>query len=417
MDILLVTVMVPRPRAPSATPPMLHAVVDALRARHRITLVTLAGDEPDEREALEALRAVGVAVMAAHRPATTRFRASLRRGRLGATWLRGGWPKRSLWFHEPAVQELIDRTVAARRFDLVQAEDITAGLYRFPAALPTVLTDHEVHRPRRLNWHAYRRRNPIAGIITELDWQRWPAHQRAVWRRFDRVQVFSQRDAEALAEVAPDVVPRVRINAFPIVLPPRAAIEDEIPGSLLFIGNFTHAPNVDAAMWLVREIMPAIRREYPGVRLTLLGSDPRGIAARLAGGDVAAVGFVPGIEALLDRAAVAIAPIRIGGGQRMKVLHSMAAGKATVTTRRGAAGLDVDLADPPLSIADDAEGLARATVALLRSPATRHELGRRARAAVQTRNTPAAYAARADSIYRELLAAAPGSHHATSARR
>jgi hypothetical protein len=101
----------------------------------------------------------------------------------------------------------------------------------------------------------------------EADWQRWRKYQLSVWRRSDRIQVFTPRDAEAVAALAPDLAERVRVNPFGVELP--APLDDRLeePGHVLFVGNFTHPPNVDAALWLGTEIMPALRTCYPGVRL------------------------------------------------------------------------------------------------------------------------------------------------------
>ena len=65
MQILLVTPMPPRPRAPGAIPVLLHAQLAALTPRHQVTLVTVAGPDPDEWQAIEDLRARGYEVHAA----------------------------------------------------------------------------------------------------------------------------------------------------------------------------------------------------------------------------------------------------------------------------------------------------------------------------------------------------------------
>jgi glycosyltransferase involved in cell wall biosynthesis len=86
----------------------------------------------------------------------------------------------------------------------------------------------------------------------------------------------------------------------------------------------------------------------------------------------------------------------------MKVLQSMALGKAAVTTPRGAEGLTAEGRQPPLAIAEDAEGFARAAAALLASEEARRALGRRARAFVAEHHSPLAYVKRLEAIYAEL---------------
>jgi polysaccharide biosynthesis protein PslH len=88
---------------------------------------------------------------------------------------------------------------------------------------------------------------------------------------------------------------------------------------------------------------------------------------------------------------------------RMKVLHSMAAGKAVVTTSRGAEGLNTLGSDCPLKIADDAGAFAQATVALLQNTSERRELGAAARSFVAEHFSPQAYAQRVEMTYAQML--------------
>ena len=110
---------------------------------------------------------------------------------------------------------------------------------------------------------------------------------------------------------------------------------------LLFVGNFVHAPNTDAAQFLVREIMPALRESLPGVKLLVVGDNvPEEIAA-YASADVRVLGFVPDIEPLFASARVMVAPVRFGAGVKGKIGESLAHGLPVVTTVVGAEGLGI----------------------------------------------------------------------------
>jgi glycosyltransferase involved in cell wall biosynthesis len=111
---------------------------------------------------------------------------------------------------------------------------------------------------------------------------------------------------------------------------------------------------------------------------------------------------VPEVEPWLEQAAVVLAPVRIGGGMRTKVLQGMAMGKAVVTTPLGAEGLSTVDGQPPLAIAQDAASLARVTAALLASARERRVLGARARAFVAKHFSAEAYVRRLEAIYAEL---------------
>jgi glycosyltransferase involved in cell wall biosynthesis len=112
---------------------------------------------------------------------------------------------------------------------------------------------------------------------------------------------------------------------------------------------------------------------------------------------------VPELRSYLEAAAVVVAPVRTGGGMRMKVLHALAAGKAVVTTTLGAAGLLVGR-EPALVVADETEAVATAVADLLADPVRRHTLGAEGRALVAEHHSPGAYARRLTAVYGEVLA-------------
>ena len=406
MRVLLLTPMPPSPRGLSATPVLLHALLRALRARHDVTLVTVAGPHPQDIEAAHSLRESGLDLHAVPRMEATRTDRAGRWIHHTARWAFGSLPARTIWFHRPEVQETLDRLAALRRFDLVHVEDNAMGVYRLPRGVPSLFTEHEVRTPRDVRWTEWLREpdGPYRGLLDEIDWHRWERYQRTVWRRFDLVQALTERDARTMRQLAPELASRVRVNPFAVEIPAATDPALEEDDTIVFTGGFLHAPNVDAARWLVGEIMPRLRAMRPGVRLRIVGADPRGALRGLAAADVEITGWVPSLATELARAAVVVAPLRVGGGQRMKVFEALAAGKAVVTTARGAEGLHVAEGEPaPLVLAESADALASATAALLRDRAHRRALGARARELMIARHGPDAYGARIDETYATLV--------------
>jgi polysaccharide biosynthesis protein PslH len=277
--------------------------------------------------------------------------------------------------------------------------------YDLGTRAPKLMVEIEARAPRAIDWTGWLRGNWYRGIMDEVDWHRWPRHQRRVWREFDRIELFTRRDAETVTRLAPELAPRLHVNPFGIELPIAADPSLEEEGTIAFVGTYTHAPNVDAARWLALEVMPHLRARSSDARLELYGSDPRGALADLARADVRVHGWVPSIEPALARAAVIAAPVRVGGGQRMKVLQAMAMAKAIVTTPRGADGIVCDDDAPPLAIADSAESVAARIAELLADPARRHALGARARATAEAHHDARAYGARLEAAYAEMLGA------------
>ncbi|MGN6202712.1 MAG: glycosyltransferase family 4 protein, partial [Solirubrobacterales bacterium] len=279
---------------------------------------------------------------------------------------------------------------------------------RYPAGLPSVFTHHEVLRPRPFTPPPVSPGGWPGWAFGEIDWRRWAGFQRRAWNRFDLVEVFSRRDAETLAELAPEVGPRVRVDPFGLELPPAADPERVVAGTVLFVGHFAHAPNRDAAHWLAGEIMPAVRARFPTARLRIVGTAPPPEITGLAGPGVEVIADAPSVLPHLEEAAVVLAPVRTGGGMRMKVLQAMAAGKAVVTTPRGREGYDCFDEEPPLAIAADEGEIAATTATLLADDEGRRDLGGRARGFAERHLGPDPWARRMTAVYEEAVAIRAG---------
>jgi glycosyltransferase involved in cell wall biosynthesis len=404
MRILLLAPMLPRRDGPGAIPVLLHAELEALKQHHHVTLVTAIGDEPGEEEAAAALRAAGVEVCLADRrrppPGLRRWQG---RWRLASTWALRGWPWRTVWFAAPAVQRVLDELVATESFDLIAVEDSSMAMYRLPRGIPAVFTEHEVRRPRATAWRPGREQGVARWLFEELDWRRWRRFQPAAWRRYQRVQVFTARDADAIRKLAPEVADRVRVNPFGLIMPPVSDQGREVPGMILFVGNFTHAPNRDAAIWLAREILPLVKLRRNDARLRIVGTAPTAEIHRLASADVKVIADAPSVQPYLEAAAVFAAPLRIGGGMRMKVLQALASGKAVVTTTRGTDGFAEEHRPLPLLVADDAQSMANAIADLLEDDARRARLGRSAREFAEAHHSPSVWRTRLEQMYHETV--------------
>jgi polysaccharide biosynthesis protein PslH len=401
MKVLLVVPVPPQADGGGAIPVLLHAELVGLRRLHEVTLVTALGDEPGEEEAVRRLREEGEVHVVDRRRPPPGARRRRRQLRMAAAWARGRWPWRTVWYADPGFQRIIDRLAAEREFDVVAVEDSAMSVFRYPAGVPTVYTHTEVLRPRPVRWRPGPPRSWPGWAFGELDWRRWERFQADTWRSFDRVQVFSQRDAETVAEMTPDVADRVRVDPFGLVMPDRLDPEREAPGTILFVGAFHHPPNRDAAIWLAREILPAILARVPGARLQIVGSGPPPEVLALAGPRVEVVADAPSVLPYTEEAAVVMAPVRTGGGMRMKVLQALAAGKAVVTTPRGTEGYTGFGEEPPLAVGDSGEEIAAATAALLEDEVARRRLGERARDFAERHYSPEAWARRKTAVFEE----------------
>lgn len=404
MRILLVTSMVPDAEGIGAMPKLFAAQLRGLRERHEVTLVSTFGEDRGQAEAAQRLLASSLdAHIVDRRRSSSALRRTQVRAELARTWVTKGWPWRVVC-GAGGVQPLIDRLVAERDFDLVAVEDNPVAVLRFPPGVPTVLTEHEAVRAPASEWRAARFSERPSRALRSFDWRRWDDFLPSVWRRFDLVQVYCEGDADAIRGRAPELADRVRVNPYGMVLPPALDPAREQPGTILFSGTFAHLPNRDAARWLASEIMPAVRARHPEARLRLVGSAPPREVLELAGPGIEVIADAPSMEPHLEAAAVVLAPVRSGGGMRMKVLEALARQKAVVTTSLGAEGFTGFEADPPFLVADESEKIAAATADLLGEDERRRELARRARGFAERHHSPEAWAARLEAVYEEARA-------------
>jgi glycosyltransferase involved in cell wall biosynthesis len=203
--------------------------------------------------------------------------------------------------------------------------------------------------------------------ITEGRRQRWlverdtdKARRMEAWavRAYDLVVVPSPEDAAALGGRAVVVPNGVDVDAFvPSPLP--AAPE------IVMTGTFSYNPNVDGALWFCREVLPKIREVVPAAYVHLVGRAPLPEVEELVDGRTVRGTFdVPSVATHLDTARVAVVPIRIGSGTRLKALEAMAAQRPVVGTAIGLEGLGIESGRHAL-VANDADEMAAAVVELL----------------------------------------------------
>ena len=183
--------------------------------------------------------------------------------------------------------------------------------------------------------------------------------------RFDAYFTVSQRDAASLPGLASAVLPNIPYA------PPAQPLPATDSATLLFVGSLWYAPNKEGIERFLARSWPRIRAARPDARLHLVGAAPESVRRgweRHTG--VCAPGFVDDLEAAYRDAAFTIAPIRSGGGTNIKILESLAYGRACVTTPHCAAAFEAELAGAGLGVADDDDTFAQRCLDWLGDPQT-----------------------------------------------
>jgi glycosyltransferase involved in cell wall biosynthesis len=140
-------------------------------------------------------------------------------------------------------------------------------------------------------------------------------------------------------------------------------------------------PNEDAMTYFCHDVLPLIREQEPRVSLSIVGRAPTPAVRALASDSIEVTGTVDDVRPFMDKAAVYVVPLRIGGGTRLKIFEAMSMGKAVVSTTVGAEGLPV-VDGRDAIIADEPRAFATAVLSLLRDAKRRHAIERAARSLV-----------------------------------
>jgi polysaccharide biosynthesis protein PslH len=380
MNVLMVLLHVPAPTIGVST--RNYHLLRALAREHSVSLIVLA-DEQTATNRADAARLAGLVRsvrLIAPPVASKRLKQLLH--------LVQRQSHRVMAATFPAVQEALDELFSREWFDVVLFESTLPAGYQLPSGVRVIVDQHNIEYellrrtardepvgPRKFyNWLESRRLEPI-----EL--QRCAAA--------DAVLVTSERERQVLLHRLPHSLIGVVPNGVDLDFFSRAAAPQTSPVAqpeasetpqIIFTGAMNYFPNVDAVVAFGESCWPRIREQVPNATWAIMGKDPLPAVQRLAElHGVTVVGSVSDVRPYLARATVAIAPLLVGGGTRLKILEAFAMGLPVVATSLGCEGLAF-VPGGHLLVADTPEDLAEAIVRCLRDPQLRARLAAAGRA-------------------------------------
>ncbi len=310
---------------------------------------------------------------------------------------------------EFASQELewvIQRTIYNEQIDVFQVEYTNMGQYGLGfQRIAVCLFEHDIYFQSIAR--VLPSRPPLKRLAATVEYLRALRYELRLLPQMDRIQTCTRENRDYLLGFLPELAPRMDPHL-------RAGIEtaryrftpnSREPRTMLFLGSFRHAPNAAALNWFLRHVMPLVAARDPEARLVVIGSDPPPAhTLPTFDGRVEILGFVPDIQAALQRYAVFICPILGGSGLRVKLLEAFASGIPAVSTRVGAEGFG-DTDGQYCRLADSPEQFAQAVLDLFTEPDQAAAMAHRARTLVETERDIPKMTAALDLSYREALSA------------
>jgi glycosyltransferase involved in cell wall biosynthesis len=228
-------------------------------------------------------------------------------------------------------------------------------------------------------------KDEISACFQRAEAAKYAQLEKSILPRFDQVYLANPDDRRLLAGCSGGARVVCVPNCVQVPFPPRRRYKQGPPFTLLFIGTMNYFPNCDAALFFCRKILPRLRASVgDSLRVVIAGASPTpDVQALAALPGVRVTGRVADVADLYAEADVAIAPLRAGGGTRIKILEAFAQRCPVVSTSLGADGI-LARHGTHFLIADTPADFACAILDLIRNPNTAAALAERAFERVRT---------------------------------
>lgn len=239
-------------------------------------------------------------------------------------------PFQILIYQSKAFQKEIDLLIKFENFDVAYVHLSRMAEFLRKVNIPKII-DFQDSFEDNMRERYLKEKNPILKMVSLMESKRMQLYEKRVSQDYSLVTVISQRD----------IKPEIK-NMF--VVPNgtqdlRSLQErDKEANGLLFMGNMTYFPNKDAALFLLKEVMPIILKEIPDLKLYIVGHGPDRSITKFKSENVIVTGFVPDIHPYLVKSRIAVAPLRYGTGMQNKILDAMVVGIPQIVSKKAAGG-------------------------------------------------------------------------------
>lgn len=330
MKILFVSAVFPYPLR-SGGQIRIYNLLKRLSCDHEITLVSFIRNDEERKYIRELNFCKEVHVVMRGRAWQPRYMARA---------VFGKFPFLLSTYENATMHQLLRDVLVRDTYDLVHLEPFYVWPSIPKTTVPIVVSEHNVEY--KVYQQYVERSIPFLRPFLWIDVAKLVRWERIVWKYVRMVTAVSYEDAELILQggaKSVEVVPNgVDLSQFVY----RAKRQKKDGPSLLFVGDFRWFPNVDALNVLLTQVWPKVQKIYQNATLRIVGRHmSTSIITKIeqAGAEVAQ--DVEDISAEYRASDILVAPHGIAGGTKFKILEAMSSGCAVVTTKQGAAGLDL----------------------------------------------------------------------------
>lgn len=330
MNILFISAILPYPLY-SGGQVRIYNLLKRLSRTHAIHLFSFIRDEDENKwkKELDFCKSV-----------TTVYRGRARQAKYLIKAVCGRYPWLLATYDNTQMRKAVELKLSQQPFGLIHIEP---G-YVWPSVpntkIPLVVSEHnieyEVYDSYVNHFSIPFLRPALRGDVRKI--QLW---EKRIWQKAASVIAVSESDKKYISsEVASDkvfVVPNgVDLVRFPFS-PKKSVNEKSL--TFFFVGNFAWIQNRDSIEYLLTTLWPSISKKYPGAHVKIVGKNFPDSLRHMMNDHIALLDHVDDIAVELRRADIMLAPIRVGGGTKYKILEAMGSGLPVITTTKGIEGL------------------------------------------------------------------------------
>jgi len=279
------------------------------------------------------------------------------------------------------MQRLVSEKISNTRYDIIQIEDVVMAQY-LPVQQKTLyLLDMHNVESHLLKRYSKWEHNLAKKTYANLTAKKLKHYEKKACPMFDKVLVCSNEDKAILRSYG--ILSDIEVLPNGVDCDYFKPIGKSETNDLVFVGSMDYHANVSGVIHFIQNILPLIWRKYPEVRLYIVGKNPPESVRGLENERIIVTGMVKDVRTYLQKAKVAVVPLLVGGGTRLKILEAMASGIPVVSTTVGAEGIS-GRNDEHFFLADDANQFAETVLTLLADQKKCNAVGTAARNLVES---------------------------------
>lgn len=280
----------------------------------------------------------------------------------------GNTPLPLLNYTSEEMKQALARILNEKEFDIIQIESIHLMNYlpviRAARSRSLVICDWHNVESDLMRQYAESQSNIARKTYARRTARLMSESEVRALREFDAHLVVSEHDASRLRTMNSGSRIQVIENGVDVDYY-HDDDQTKIRKRIVFVGSMDYHANIQAAISFATNVWPMVHEKHSEMTLTIVGRDPSTSVRELATmAGVEVTGSVEDVRPYYREAVIAVVPLKVGGGSRLKILEAMAAGVPVLSTTLGVEGLYVHNGENIL-LSDSNEGLAGAIMSLM----------------------------------------------------